>query len=68
MTINALCEHDFSHLYLRVLKCRTSQDALDLENAVDDFYSEYAGRTVRGLEYANELYSLLAQMQMLHVN
>lgn len=60
---NALCEHDFRVLLLEIMKCKSPADAMALEESVDDFYNTYAGRAIHAKAYADELYSLITQMQ-----
>jgi hypothetical protein len=61
-SINVACEKCYYVLMTRILTVRSAQDVRNLENDVDDFYNEFAGKALNAEEYKANLYALLSKV------
>ena len=63
LTINAQCERAYAILMYKILRCEDPLLYGSLEDEVQDFYNEFAGKALRANEYRKELYNLITRMQ-----
>jgi hypothetical protein len=62
-SINIACEKCYYVLMTRILAVQSAQDVRNLENDVDDFYNEFAGKALKAEQYKDYLYALLSKVK-----